>query len=133
MLTIMFNSSMWAWDRKRYPVPLRSTDKTRGKRGPKVQYDCDKDSSYNHALLHRLAMSQIVLGLLALVAYHVQIITRLSSGYPVWYWWLASLSFSGKRVEFLGWQWDLARLMVRWMVVYALIQGGLFASFLPPA
>ncbi|KAL8734793.1 MAG: hypothetical protein Q9181_003037 [Wetmoreana brouardii] len=37
-----------------------------------------------------LAIPQLILAILALTTYHVQVITRLSSGYPLWYWWLAS-------------------------------------------
>ena len=36
-----------------------------------------------------------------------------------------SLAFGGK--------WKPARMTVRWMIIYAVVQGGLFASFLPPA
>lgn len=84
-------------------------------------------------IVQRLAIPQIVLALLALTTYHVQIITRLSSAYPVWYWWLASLVANGSRVKFLGRSGSAARIMIQWMVIYSLIQTGLFASFLPPA
>ncbi|KAI9151935.1 GPI mannosyltransferase 2 [Paramyrothecium foliicola] len=40
-------------------------------------------------LLHTLAASQILLAVLALTSYHVQIISRISSAYPIWYLWLA--------------------------------------------
>ena len=38
----------------------------------------------------RFAVPQLVLALLAVMSYHVHIVTRISSGYPLWYWWLAS-------------------------------------------
>ncbi|OAG40822.1 hypothetical protein AYO21_04899 [Fonsecaea monophora] len=80
-------------------------------------------SAGNRALLS-LALPQLILTVLALTSYHVQIITRLSSGYPLWYIWLAiKLQTEPKR----------ASVVIRWMVIYALVQAGLYASFLPPA
>ena len=76
------------------------------------------------ALLFRLALPQFVLACAALTTFHVQVITRLSSGYPLWYMFLAEDICDGKRSA----QW-----MVRWFVMYALVQGALFAKFLPPA
>ncbi|OAA62813.1 DUF409 domain containing protein [Niveomyces insectorum RCEF 264] len=75
-----------------------------------------------------MALSQVLMVLMALLNYHVQIITRLSSGFPLWYWWLAQ-GLAGKepsRSRFAGG-------FVVFMVMYASIQGVLFASFLPPA
>ncbi|EXJ95258.1 hypothetical protein A1O1_00378 [Capronia coronata CBS 617.96] len=71
-----------------------------------------------------LALPQLVLAVLALTSYHVQIITRISSGYPLWYIWLAART-----------QENTTRTapIIRWMVIYALVQAGLYASFLPPA
>jgi len=96
-------------------------------------------------VLSRFALSQLVLAVLALTSFHVQIVNRISSGYVVWYLVLAITiqdqspalrcgheagehyqpfrMLSGKRR-----QWA-----VRGMVMYAIVQGGLYASFLPPA
>ena len=77
-----------------------------------------------------LAAPQLILAVLALTTYHVQIITRLASGYPQWYIWLAQLVHEqGQRRD----SQHAPVVFVRWMVVYAFVQGGLFASFLPPA
>ncbi|KJZ74585.1 GPI mannosyltransferase 2 [Hirsutella minnesotensis 3608] len=73
-----------------------------------------------------LAASQTLVALLAITNYHVQVITRLSSGYPVWYWWVAGCLMDEKRQSW-------GRAIVIFMVMYAGIQGVLFASFLPPA
>lgn len=73
-----------------------------------------------------LAVSQVALAMLAITNYHVQIITRISSAYPVWYWWVARCLLKGD-------QRNLGRTITSFMVMYAGIQGGLFASFLPPA
>jgi phosphatidylinositol glycan class V len=80
------------------------------------------------ALLFRLALPQLTLALLALTSFHVQIITRISSGYPLWYLVLARDISEGNVQET-----RMAKWTVRWMVMYAIIQGVLFASFLPPA
>ena len=87
----------------------------------------------NQAIALRLAIPQIILATLALTIYHVQIITRLSSGYPVWYWWLASLILENRDTSLMGKKWSTACIISKWMVIYAIVQGGLFASFLPPA
>lgn len=76
-------------------------------------------------LVVAMATSQIVLAALAVTSYHVQVITRLASGYPLWYFWLA------KQLE--ASESSKARGVVTYMVMYATIQGALFASFLPPA
>ncbi|ORY61537.1 GPI mannosyltransferase 2 [Pseudomassariella vexata] len=76
------------------------------------------------SFLRTMAASQVILTALAITTYHVQIITRISSAYPVWYWWLAQNLQEGTR---------FADGAVVFMVMYAAIQGVLFASFLPPA
>ncbi|KXX76955.1 GPI mannosyltransferase 2 [Madurella mycetomatis] len=76
------------------------------------------------SLVRSAAATQVLLAVLAMTTYHVQIITRISSGYPLWYWWLAGSLIrqekSGSRIAMF-------------MVMYASIQAALFASFLPPA
>ncbi|CCE30359.1 uncharacterized protein CPUR_04207 [Claviceps purpurea 20.1] len=73
-----------------------------------------------------LAASQVVVAVLAIMTYHVQIITRISSGYPVWYWWVAGCLMEKKRQR-------LGTVIVMFMMLYGGVQGGLFATFLPPA
>jgi GPI mannosyltransferase 2 len=81
-------------------------------------------SSLHMRIVASLALPQLVLAILALTSYHVQIITRLASGYPLWYIWLAvKLQQQPSKVWWV----------IRWMVLYALIQAGLYACFLPPA
>lgn len=82
------------------------------------------NSTARIALIRRLALPQIVLAVLAITSYHVQIITRLASGYPWLYIWLARRISDKHRYS---------RVAVQFFVLYALIQAGLFASFLPPA
>lgn len=74
--------------------------------------------------IRRLAAPQFVLAILAITTYHVQIITRLASGYPWHYIWLSEKILSKSKVS---------QFAVKFFVMYALIQAGLFASFLPPA
>jgi hypothetical protein len=75
-------------------------------------------------IVRNLAVSQLLLTLITCTTAHVQIITRLSSAYPVWLWYAVNLS--GKGDAMFG-------ILTKFMVMYAAIQGGLFASFLPPA
>lgn len=107
--------------------------------------------SRSRACLRRLAMPQILLAVLAFTNFHVQIINRLSSGYPVWYIVLAHAivgidrqssssdrapskneSPSPTAVDLLSSK-SVQQWLVRTMVMYAIIQGGLYASFMPPA
>ncbi|KAJ4413580.1 ER membrane glycoprotein subunit of the GPI transamidase complex-like protein [Neurospora sp. IMI 360204] len=78
-------------------------------------------------LISSAAAEQVLLAVLAVSSYHVQIITRISSGYPLWYWWLAQQLIGGDKEKKLG------KGIVVFMVMYAAIQGVLFTSFLPPA
>lgn len=74
--------------------------------------------------LARMGLPQFVLALLALTNFHVQIVNRISSGYPVWYIVLAiAMNADCRRVEWV----------VRGAIMYAIVQGGLYAAFMPPA
>lgn len=90
-------------------------------------------ASFERGVIRKLAFPQIVLALLAITSYHVQIITRLSSGYMVWYWWVACQMPAGGRVAERKEGADWPKRVVRYMVVYGVVQGVLFAGFLPPA
>ena len=87
------------------------------------------------------SLPQLLLALLALSTFHVQIITRIASGYPIWYLDLAigivktntGEERSSTTTKLAGWKLDPSRVAVTWMVVYAVVQAGLFAAFLPPA
>ncbi|KAI4604282.1 ER membrane glycoprotein subunit of the GPI transamidase complex-like protein [Pestalotiopsis sp. 9143b] len=77
-------------------------------------------------LIAAMAFSQLLLAGASVTTYHIQIITRLSSACPLWYFWLAQqLGQAGTSKSAGG--------VVMYMVIYATIQGALFASFLPPA
>lgn len=84
------------------------------------------DSSRLTLILQSMVAAQVILVVMAFTRNHVQIITRLSSGYPAWYWWVAACLRSPKTRKMGGG-------IVVFMVMYASIQGVLFASFLPPA
>lgn len=79
-------------------------------------------TAVRRSLVLRLAIPQGILAVMALTNLHVQIINRICSGYPVWYWFLAALE--GTRAFGVG---------VKAMTLYAGIQAVLFGSFLPPA
>lgn len=91
-------------------------------------------------LMARFALPQLVLAVLALTTFHVQIINRISSGYPVWYIVLAvavhaedSKMAAQKHGALLAWPSRNSTWIARIMAVYAIVQGGLYASFMPPA
>lgn len=88
---------------------------------------------FEKRLLRKLAFSQLLLAPMTILSYHVQIITRLSSGYMVWYWWVAYQMSAGSRMEEGKKRRDWAKLVVRYMIMYGVVQGVLFAGFLPPA
>jgi phosphatidylinositol glycan class V len=76
-------------------------------------------------VIRNLAVSQLMLVMLTSTTAHVQIITRISSAFPVWLWYTAISCREGKTLLF--------GRIVKFMVVYSIVQGCLFASFLPPA
>ena len=131
MLYILCISGNWARIASQRQAIIQDTT-------PKEGSDSNQKSrskpGRTHDIPWRLAIPQVALAILGLTTYHVQIITRLSSGYPVWYWWLAFMIIEeGGTIEILPSNVKLGPLLTRWMVIYALIQGALFASFLPPA
>jgi Gpi18-like mannosyltransferase len=137
MLVLLISSSVWTFG-------LRSREYTRP--SYKVNHFKTTDSEVAVAqrsirLLKSLAVPQLLLALLAITNYHVQIINRIASGYPVWYLWIASAlveetrsqAVSSKTTVNILSQLSKPIVIVQAMVIYGLIQGGLFASFLPPA
>ncbi|KAJ5935350.1 GPI mannosyltransferase 2 [Penicillium verhagenii] len=117
VLFILGKSSMWAI---RAPATLRSQS------GSSAPSPLSPGS-----MLFRLAIPQGLLAIMALSSYHVQIINRISSGYPVWYWYLVSIGMECLQDPRKNHR-SLA-LAAQAMVAYALIQGVLYGSFLPPA
>lgn len=93
--------------------------------GPKKSHST-QDS--RQLCLQVLAMPQLFLAVTAATSFHIQIINRIATGYPLIYLFTA-LVINGA-VEAPAW---MGKLVVYWMVLYGLIQGALFASFLPPA
>jgi phosphatidylinositol glycan class V len=86
----------------------------------------------------QLAVPQIILAVMATTSFHVQIINRISSGCALWYVVLAVLVDGGNEPKvhqqgLLGLLRGRKEVLVRAMVGYAVVQGGLYAAFLPPA
>lgn len=128
MLVVMVWSSMWAWKEPLYfqqttDVSESFIDAKTATRPPYIAFHYARP----------FATVQFVLSVLAFTNFHVQIVTRLSSGYPIWYWWLASGLLRSKSTVQAGKSPNYFVLVARWIVMYATIQAGLFASFLPPA
>lgn len=90
-------------------------------------------TSLRQSCLTRLAIPQGLLAITALTSYHVQIINRISSGYPVWYWYLASLALDNTKFSQPTTGGRLFSAATQGMAMYGLIQAVLFGSFLPPA
>lgn len=95
-------------------------------------------SGYFTSTMARFALPQLILAILATTSFHVQIINRISSGYPGWYIMLA-IALHGSGGEGVA-PSKVMRILqgklewiVRAAVVYAVVQGGLYASFMPPA
>ncbi len=129
MLCIMMISSLSTWDvallssyRKKW-----DTQSMRARNGSGAGWLCNRRAT------QCMAIPQLVLAALAVTSYHVQIVTRLSSGYPLWYLWLASIILEDHKLDPSGGKSRFGKGLIRFIVLYALIQGGLFASFLPPA
>ena len=134
MLYMMAHSALRAWSRGQ--AGSQDRGKSAERKGDVNTSDREGFTSVtvlDSDIVRSLSLVQLVLTILAFTSYHVQIITRLSSGYPVWYWWLASLILDDKKIRVFGQRWRCARIVSGWMVGYALVQGGLYASFLPPA
>jgi GPI mannosyltransferase 2 len=130
MLSIMVISSLWAMKIK------DGSNMVSGLLKPATR----PLENIERRLLRSLAAPQLVLAILALTSYHVQIITRISSGYCIWYFWFAySLIVSTeeglkpKADKMNSWKLGRSTKMVTYIVVYAAVQAGLFSSFLPPA
>lgn len=130
MLTTMVMSSLWAMQTK--DGSNMASVLLKPAAGPL--------GGIERRLLRSLAAPQLALATLALTSYHVQIITRLSSGYCIWYFWLsyslivsAEESLKPKTDETNSWKLVRSTEMVIYIVFYAAVQGGLFSSFLPPA
>lgn len=83
--------------------------------------------------LPELALPQLVLAVTAATSFHVQIVNRISSGYPIWYLTVATWLLERGSSRPSGGQSDRSQFAIRSMIMYAMIQGMLYASFLPPA
>ncbi len=117
MLIIMSLSSIWALQLGESGGP------SQGHKQSHVANPIHQKSSLQ--VIRTLGIAQLALVLLTLTTAHVQIINRLSSGYPVWMWYVASQIKEKKHLS--------GSLVVSFVVMHAVVQGGLFASFLPPA
>jgi len=86
-----------------------------------------------YGMVPQLAIPQLVLTLAATTNFHVQIINRISSGYPVWYLVVATWIVDRGTTPSGGMHGSVPQWIVRWMIMYGILQGLLFAGFLPPA
>lgn len=87
-------------------------------------------TTYKHP---QLALPQLALALMALTSFHVQIINRLASGYPMWYMTIASWIIDSATMTQVGKSSSTIRYLVYVFIMYPVVQGILYANFLPPA
>lgn len=113
MITLMALSTIWA-------ISLQSPTPT-----SKSKSDEQSMEMKIHHVVPAIALSQLLLLVLTVTTAHVQIITRLASASPVWMWYVAHMLHNGNSLT--------KRFVVPYMVIYGLVQAGLYASFLPPA
>jgi phosphatidylinositol glycan class V len=73
-----------------------------------------------------LILVNVLLLLGGVFFWHVQILTRISSFLPLSYWYIAILLTNDPSNKF-------AKISVYYMIIWTLVQSGLFAGFLPPA
>ncbi|GAD94438.1 DUF409 domain protein [Paecilomyces variotii No. 5] len=120
MLAVLILSSAWS-----FRTFFRASEKGTANEGNGHQ------ESIKHRVLLQLAIPQALLAVAALTTYHVQIINRISSGYPLWYWYIAAHvleTCKSHKPENRAYT-----TAIQGMAMYGLIQAVLFGSFLPPA
>ncbi|KAF1834334.1 GPI mannosyltransferase 2 [Decorospora gaudefroyi] len=83
--------------------------------------------------LPELALPQLLLAVAATTTFHVQIVNRVASGYPIWYLIVATWLVNTKDTSLTARHSQRAQCLIRGFIMYALVQGMLFANFLPPA
>ncbi|KAF2849981.1 glycosyltransferase family 76 protein [Plenodomus tracheiphilus IPT5] len=83
--------------------------------------------------LPELALPQLILAVAAITSFHVQIVNRIASGYPTWYVAIAQMLVNGSATPSSGEATMKGQWIVRGMIMYTLVQGMLYANFLPPA
>ncbi|KJX99364.1 gpi mannosyltransferase 2 like protein [Zymoseptoria brevis] len=118
-----------------YPAPL--TTEARNQPDPSRSPNAEDSRDCYKSLMRRFAAPQLFLVVLAITTFHVQIVNRIASGYPVVYLMVAIAmeGGGGQGEERMGWlgRERVVEWVVRAGVVYAVVQGGLYASFMPPA
>nr|POE74714.1 gpi mannosyltransferase 2 [Quercus suber] len=137
-LSALFNVQAMTLTARGQPRPTNASNTVREQYNPSIA----EDKVLQH-VLPRFALPQLILVILAATNFHVQILNRISSGYPLWYFILAMEVCSAgettrQKPRILG---TFVRLpfrlkpevLVRTMIGYAMVQGGLYAAFLPPA
>lgn len=83
--------------------------------------------------LPELALPQLVLAIAAFASFHVQIINRIASAYPIWYVMIAGWLVNNQTDSFTTKSKRREQWIVRGLIIYALVQGMLYSNFLPPA
>ncbi|KAL8834620.1 MAG: hypothetical protein Q9170_003668 [Blastenia crenularia] len=116
MLLIMILSAIWVWS------PVYSS-KRQGSDPSRAPMTDGWISPVGLASARRFAVPQLLLATLALTNYHVQIVTRISSAYPLWYWWLASKINNRGFLQLAKFEMSM-EIVVKWMTPIPLLPLG---------
>jgi phosphatidylinositol glycan class V len=127
MLWLLLESSVTVL-RSYFQPPLRGRPVPQ----PGTTGDPRNASSVTHRV-PELAFPQLVLTIAAITSFHVQIVNRIASGYPTWYSMIAAWIVKGNQPSSDSSRRQHGQWIVRGMIMYAMVQGMLFANFLPPA
>ncbi|EEQ33560.1 GPI mannosyltransferase 2 [Microsporum canis CBS 113480] len=109
MICALVYSGVRAWARLLPIITAPGVEKT------------DSNLSYSVSYEARLALPQVVLAVLAVTHYHIQIVNRISSGYPLWYWFLASCLVREKRSSSILPPWITCHAILRVMIIHVSI------------
>ena len=115
VISVMVASGIWGLQHQR----VETHNLSKGNTGEKHSIQNEAD----FPILRNLAVSQLLLTLPTFTTTHLQIISRLSSAYPVWMWFVSQSLVGGKSLS--------GKSTIRISIMYSLMQGRAFASFLP--
>ncbi|POS84416.1 hypothetical protein EPUL_004833 [Erysiphe pulchra] len=119
MYSLIFVSGIWALNLSNSEQTTKSRDSTGNPRINDLYY----------WIFRNLAISQLILAIGTFTTAHAQIISRTSSSYPVWIWFLAILLLGQNKSQ----NKRIIKGLTNYLITYGIVQAGLYSSFLPPA
>ncbi|RKF59061.1 GPI mannosyltransferase 2 [Erysiphe neolycopersici] len=119
MYSLILVSGIWALNLSNKEQNIKSYNST-GSLGTYATY---------YWTFRNLAISQLILAVGTFTTAHAQIISRTSSSYPVWIWFLAILLLGQNTSQ----NKRIVKGLTSYLITYGIVQAGLYSSFLPPA